>query len=81
MELFTTGCLCADENDNKIDAAGEKRDSYIGMVLEVVRRVWDRKEPVSLSVVTGEKAKYMSTDAMRLEDVVVKDVEVRTLLD
>lgn len=67
------GCLCTDENDSKIDAAGEKRDSYIGIVLEVVR-VWDRKEPVSLSVVTGEKAEYISTVAMRLEDVVVKDV-------
>ena len=44
MEIFMTGlttaCLCADENDRRIDAAGEKRDSYRAIVLEVLRRIW-----------------------------------------
>lgn len=37
-----------------------------------------RQEPGSLPVVIGEKAKCMGADAMRLEDVMVKDTEVTT---
>lgn len=48
-----TAYLCANENDSKIDAAGEKRDSYRGIVLQVVRRIWviihkDRSQTVYL---------------------------------
>lgn len=32
--------FCVGENDGKLDASGEKRDSYRGIVLEMVRRVW-----------------------------------------
>lgn len=32
--------FCVGENDGKLDVLGEKRDSYRGIVFEMVRRVW-----------------------------------------
>ena len=67
MIVLVIACLCADENNRKIDTTEVKRDSYRNTVLEVVMialntgielnlrdRVWGEVEKNSFTALTGK---------------------------